>query len=332
MNRLQLILIIILLNVIAGCKQERMLKEKQLPVALFNEVWEVLDKRYALFPIKNTDWNAVREEFRNTVRDDMTERELFTKISQMLERLKDGHLALLSPFDTAVYDQFYTVYPKNFNWPNIVNNYLNNQYKTSGPLIYKISNGIGYIHYPSFAQSITDEQIESVFREMSSVKGIIIDVRNNTGGSVINAEKLISYFIPQQQIIKYELIKKGTGHNDFFDPQPFSLNPAPIFINKPVALLTNRACFSACNDFVLYASTLPGVKIIGDQTGGGGGIPYNYILSNGWKLQYTATITLAPDKQPVENGIQPQINAAISSLDEATGKDPILETAIRLLQ
>jgi Peptidase family S41/Tricorn protease C1 domain len=332
MNRAQLILIIILLNFIAGCKQERLLKQKQSPVAVFNEVWEVLDKRYALFSLKNTDWNAVHAEFKTSIRDDMTERELFKKISQMLERLKDGHVALLSPSDTAVYDQFYTIYPKNFNWQNIVNNYLNNQYKTSGPLIYKISGQIGYIYYPSFAQAITDEQAASVFREMSSVKGIIIDVRNNTGGSVTNAEKLIRFFMPRQQIIKYELIKKGTGHNDFFEPQPFNLNPGAILINKPAVVLTNRACFSACNDFVLYSSTLPGIKIVGDQTGGGGGIPYNYILANGWKLQYTATMTLSPGKQPVENGIQPHINASISSLEEAAGRDPVLETAIRLLQ
>ena len=79
-------------------------------------------------------------------------------------------------------------------------------------------------------------------------------------------------------------------------------------------------------------SELPNVKLIGDQTGGGGGIPYNYILANGWKIQYTASLTLSPEKTTIENGILPDLNVGITSIDEYNGRNPIIERAFQLLQ
>jgi C-terminal processing protease CtpA/Prc len=126
--------------------------------------------------------------------------------------------------------------------------------------------------------------------------------------------------------------KKGPGHDDYMDPVPYYLSPAGTHYGNPVALLTNRSCFSACNDFVLYMSGLSNVKQIGDQTGGGGGIPRDYVLANGWKLQYTSTVTLSPAKASVENGIVPAISITITPTDETNGKDPILEKAFQSLQ
>jgi C-terminal processing protease CtpA/Prc len=126
--------------------------------------------------------------------------------------------------------------------------------------------------------------------------------------------------------------KKGPGHEDFTDPQPYYLSPAGQHYNGPVVILTNRSCFSSCNDFILYMSILPNVKLMGDQTGGGGGLPRDYILSNGWKLQYTSTVTLSPAKEIVENGIQPDVNITITPIDETNGKDPILENAFQSFQ
>jgi C-terminal processing protease CtpA/Prc len=72
--------------------------------------------------------------------------------------------------------------------------------------------------------------------------------------------------------------------------------------------------------------------LIGDQTGDGVGIPYDVQLSNGWKLRYTATITLSPQKQPIETGIRPNIPLQITSMDEASGRDPIIEKAFEILK
>jgi hypothetical protein len=300
--------------------------------AVFEELWGVMNRRYALFNIKTANWDDVYTKYKPRFNSNMQQHELFGKLDDMLKELKDGHVALISPFDTSVYTQFYTAYSRNFNFNNVKKNYLQNEYKTSGPLIYKVVNQTGYIYYSSFANEIKDEDIASVLAQMSNVKGLIIDVRSNTGGSIQNAVKFAGHFIRETRVAKYERIKKGEGRNDFFEPQPFYITPAVAPFLKKVIVLTNRACYSACNDFVLYMMEEQHAQTVGDQTGGGGGLPYNYILLNGWKLQYTATETLSPAQIQVEDGLKPDIFMQISSLDEAAGIDPILEKAIQLIQ
>ena len=207
-----------------------------------------------------------------------------------------------------------------------------NDYSVSGPVIYKIVNNIGYLYYNSFFNDISDEQVDKIINDMNSVKGLIVDVRSNTGGRSANVNKLFRRFISARRLVKYELKKNGPGHDNFSEPEPYYLDPAATTFTKPVVVLTNRSCFSGCNDFVSYMSELPNVKLMGDQTGGGGSIPYHYILANGWKIQYSATVTLSPDKLSIENGIQPDENIGITPIDETNGRDPILEKAYQSLQ
>jgi Peptidase family S41/Tricorn protease C1 domain len=323
----------VLLLAFSSCEKALNLKNtKTNPVAVFDDTWNMMDKHYALFSIKGINWSDSYTEYRARVTNDMTDKALFKVISNMLETLKDGHVTLISPSDTSTYESFYKTYPINFNYKNVINYYLKNDYKISGPAIYKVENNVGYIYYNSFKNDISDEQVDKIFSEMKNTKGLIIDVRNNQGGKSENADKLFKRFISEKKLVKYEVTKKGSAHDDFFDPKPFYLSPTGNYYKNPVCVLTNRSCFSACNDFVLYMSELTNVKLIGDQTGGGGGIPYNYLLPNGWKIQYTATITLSPEKLNIENGIQPTIAIGITPLDESNGKDPILEKAFLLLQ
>lgn len=316
-----------------GCKKILYLQNtKSNAVAVFDEIWKQIDDHYALFTVKGIDWNNTYKEYRPQVSNSMTDIALFNLTNKMLETLKDGHVTLFSSTDTATYDGFYTLFLPNFNYKNIITTYLKSDFKTNESLIYKIENNIGYIYCASFRNDISDDEFDKLMNEMKNTKGLIIDVRNNTGGKAGNADKIFKRFITEKKLVKYELVKHGAGHDDFFAPEPYYLSPAGNFYTHPVCVLTNRACFSTCNDFVLYMAGLNNVTILGDQTGGGGGIPNNYILSNGWKIQYTATSTLSPEKRSVENGILPDQNIIITPIEEGNGKDPILEKAYELLQ
>ncbi len=325
--------LLLLLFFCGGCEKALDLKSvKASPVLVFEEVWKVMDEQYALFSVKGVDWTNTHQIYRQQVTVDMTDAALFKVIDNMLETLKDGHVSLMSASDTATYDGFFTLYSANFNYQNVVNNYLKNNFKTSGPVIYKIENNVGYIYYGSFKNDITQTETEQVMNEMSSVKGIIFDVRNNNGGKSANGENFFRHFLGERKLLKYEQVKNGVAHDNFLQPEPYFLSGEGSYFSKPVCVLTNRACFSACNDFVLYMSALPNIKVVGDQTGGGGGFPNEYVLLNGWKLQYTATKTLDTNKHSVENGVLPDVNIGITLLDESGGKDPILEMAYTLLQ
>ncbi len=316
-----------------GCKKAVGLNTPSpTAAAVFEEVRDLMNKRYSLFSVKNINWDSTANYYRSQLSDNTTEKGLFTLIGKMLTTLKDGHVALLSGKDTATYTSFYTTYPRNFNLQTVLNNYLKNNYQSAGPIIYKVENNIGYLYYRSFEDILTDNALDSIIIAMKSTKGLIIDIRSNNGGKAANAEKLFSRFISSKILLKYEVFKKGPGHTDFYEPQPYYISPAGKYYEQPVCVLINRGCYSTCNDFALFMSGLPNAKLIGDQTGGGGGIPYEYLLQNGWKLRYTATMTLSPGKTSTENGVPATVNAGINAQDEQIGKDPILEKAIQLLQ
>ena len=168
-------------------------------------------------------------------------------------------------------------------------------------------------------------------KDFSPTRGLIIDVRDNTGGDLVNVEKLFSRFINTRKLVKYEVKKKGPGHSEYADKEPIYISPAVSYYEHPVALLTNRKCFSACNDFVLFMSLLPQVTLIGDRTGGGGAIPADFLLLNGWTLQYSASMTLSPDGVEIESGIPPDYSVDINAIDDANGRDPILEKGFEIL-
>ena len=302
------------------------------PISVFDETWKTLDERYALFPVKNIDWDSVYTVFRPRVNDEMAGSELAVVLADMLETLKDGHVSILADGRRYTYQGFFENYPANFNKQIVLENYLESSYRKLGPVIFKVKDNIGYVFYESFSNDLSQQQAAELFTALAGTKGLIIDVRSNGGGNSANAERILGHLVSDRRVIRYEQGKKGKGHNDFQQPMAYYSNPVLPFYQSPVILLTNRRCYSTCNDFALYLSSLPDVRQLGDQTGGGGSVPVEYRLGNGWLLQYSATLTLDTNLHSVEDGILPEISIIISPVDEFNGRDPILEKAIQLLQ
>lgn len=331
MSRFFLTLLIIVLMI--SCKKENSLQppasDKE---AVFKELWKVIDERYALFDEKQVDWNDVFRQYGERVNGSLTDDQFFQLMSDMLSLLKDGHVSLKSASRQYNYEGFYSGFVKNFSYAVLINNYLKNDYSKAGPVVYKIVNNVGYIYFNSFASPLSTSDIDIVMSNMKDVKGLIIDVRNNLGGNTLMADHLFANFIQQQTLAKFEKIKKGKAHGDFYNARPFYIQPAPMYFGKQVIVLTNRSCYSACNDFVLYMSLLDNVKIWGDQTGGGGSVPNNYLMANGWLLQYSATVTLSPNKVSIEAGIQPDELILMTPIQESAGYDPLLDNAYKALQ
>jgi len=303
------------------------------PETNFDLLWSTLDEKYAFYTYKNINWDSTYAAYRSLVSNDMSNTELFAVMSDMLYTLKDGHVNLTSSFDRSRNWEWYLNSPPNFNYDIIERNYLGNNYLISGPLYNTVIDSIGYFHYESFSSGVSSDNIDFVVNRFRNLKGIIVDVRNNFGGNIQNIETIASRFTDRQILVGYKLLKSGPGHDDFFQPEEMHLNPSGnIHFTKPVIVLTNRKCYSATNDFVLTMMALPHVTIMGDTTGGGGGLPFNSELPNGWLYRFSTTVTLSPAGFNIEGGIPPDIVVNLDKGDEANGKDTILERALEKIK
>jgi C-terminal processing protease CtpA/Prc len=75
----------------------------------------------------------------------------------------------------------------------------------------------------------------------------------------------------------------------------------------------------------------PKAIIIGDKTGGGGGMPLSNELPNGWMVRFSASPMYNGSMQHIEFGIDPDIKVDLDSADVAKGKDTLIERAVSYL-
>lgn len=308
------------------------------PQGNFEALWETIDTKYCFLDYKKKeyglDWNEIHRQYSNRLTDDMTKKQLFQVLAEMLAELRDGHVNLVATHETSQYREWYDSYPANFS-DSIQRNYLGKDYAIAAGLRYRIlEDNIGYIYYGSFSSGIGESNLDEVLNELSICDGLILDIRNNGGGLLTLSEKLAARFTNEKRLTGYLTYKTGPGHNDFSAPEAIYVEPATDRVRwqKPVAVLTNRRCFSSANDFVGKMKEMPKAIIIGDKTGGGSGLPFSSELPNGWSVRFSASPMFDPDMNHLEFGILPDIRVDMTSEDMQRGVDTIIETARKYLK
>ena len=306
------------------------------PTGNFEALWEIIDEHYCFFDYKQheygLDWNEVYNKYKVRVSDKMSEPELFEVLKDMLAELRDGHVNLYTSYDLGRYWTWHEAYPQNFS-DTLERRYLGTDYKISSGMSYRIlDDNIGYIRYDSFQLPVGEGGLDDALSYMALCRGLIIDIRNNGGGNLTTAERLAGRFVQEKTLVSYMQHKTGTGHHDFSSLEARYLEPSSnLRWHKPVCVLTNRSVFSAANDFAVMMHALPNVKLIGDRTGGGSGLPMSSSLPNGWSIRFSACPMYDRNKQHTEFGIDPDIPVALTDEATAQGIDLIIEKARELL-
>ena len=75
----------------------------------------------------------------------------------------------------------------------------------------------------------------------------------------------------------------------------------------------------------------PHAIIVGDKTGGGGGLPFSSQLPNGWSIRFSACPIYDRDGHCTEFGIDPDYWVSLTDADFQRGEDTLIESARRLL-
>jgi len=321
---------------LSSCLDDDSLEQDNTYVGNFEACWKAMDEHYCFFREKNVDWDAVYRTYKPYFRDSVQSvYEEFSLMVKMLDEVRDGHVNLYSPFNTARYWNWFEDYPQNFD-DNLLQRYYlgTNYWMVSGMQYGLFKDSVAYLRYPSFSATVGETNLDYVLVLLRKAKGLIIDVRDNGGGALTNVPILADRFCTAKTVYSYMCHKTGKGHDEFSKPEPLYLEPQKDRVSwdasvQPVVVLTNRSCFSATNNFVAAMKSLDGslttdslghnypkmIKTLGDRTGGGGGMPFETVLPNGWVLRFSACPIMDCNKNQVEEGIDPDFKVDMDSVN-----------------
>ncbi len=329
--RLPTFTLALLIMLLAGACEKALLggDPDTAPLAVFDALWEDVDARYSYFQEKGIDWDSIRMAYRPRVHDGMSDGELFDLLAEMLFILEDGHVNLTSTFGRSRNWEWFLGYPPNFNANIVERHYLGRDFHQVGPFRAQLLGDVLYVYYGSFANTVEDAHLDALLALAEGTKGLIIDIRDNGGGSEQNAKRIAACLASDPLVYARSRIKTGPGREEFSEWEDQLITPRQgrRYAGK-VAVLTNRSTFSAANTFAQMARVLPGAILIGDRTGGGGGTPAYAELSNGWTYRFSATQSVNPAGEHLEFGVPVDIGAALAPEDEQAGVDTIIERAL----
>ncbi|MGC6433463.1 MAG: S41 family peptidase [Crocinitomicaceae bacterium] len=322
----------IILFALVNTSCERLLisknKASNSPHENFEYLWSELDKKYSYFELKKINWDSIKTIYNSRIDEDLNEYELFEILSDLMNELKDDHSNLISPFNVSRFNislksnanfRLRTIEENYFTSPEISGSFYND---------FIAQNQIGYIRYSSFSNHISASVLDYLLLKYQDTKGIILDLRENGGGSIVNVPKLLERFVKETKTVGYFRTRNGINHSDFSDNSSFIIHKHNgINYTKPVFVLIDRGSYSATTMFALGTKPFENITLVGDTTGGGGGLPNGGQLPNGWTYRFSISQLLDRlNNNYAEDGVPCDINQQFDWND--LSKDEILEKAI----
>lgn len=283
------------------------------PSTNFEYLWKQVNEKYSLFDVKGIDWDEIHARYAAKISSNMSNEDLFRVMGDMLLELKDGHVNLFSEFNISHFN-IYQLGPDNFEWRTVKQYYLPSDYIVSGPFahdfVLNTNQRVGYIRFPEFSGQVTDTNLSYVLDRYRFTDGLILDIRENGGGTPIDMFKILSRFVTSDTKLYTSFLKNGPGRNDFDQGTEAIVKPydKTKYLNK-VYVLTDRSTYSAGTFFALSTLALDQVILVGDTTGGGLGGPNGGQLPNGWNYRFSVSKTLDLHGNNYENGVPPDIYA-----------------------
>lgn len=301
-------------------------------IDLFDEIWTYVDEHYIYFEMKEVDWDDLYSTYRSRVTESTKAEELYEVCHAMLLELRDGHNFLRSEELNYPAYNFRQGYEVHFSAQTVQDSYINGDLVREGNLYYGVLEAeIGYIYIHRMSKYGSLPTIIKSFKEQG-LKGLVIDIRNNGGGDSNPVIDMLGEFVKEPTTLGYYIEKSGPAHDDVTPPLEVKAIPSSSFyFDLPVTVITNRGSFSAASYLASMFGEVPGVTLVGQRTGGGGGGNLGYQLSNQWFIAVSASDFINTSQESIEPGVTPDILVENTEERLAQGIDDMLEKAIEVI-
>jgi len=167
-----------------------------------------------------------------------------------------------------------------------------------------LEKGIGYIKITNFDQGTGKDFAESLAGlEKEGLKGLILDLRDNTGGLLDEAVAVGKVIVPSGEITRV-VDRQGQVKERYLSDARAKDYEIVVLINENTA--------SAAEIIAGALRDRSGAKLVGAPTFGKATVQYLQYLSNGGGLRYTIAKYLTPDGYDLhQQGLQPDFKVEL---------------------
>ena len=162
--------------------------------------------------------------------------------------------------------------------------------------VYKIlEKGVGYIALDRFTQTASRE-VENAVKLMliDEVKGIVLDLRNNPGGLVSEAVKIVNLFVEKGQLVV------STKSNIETYNQTYITKKQPLSLDVPLVVIINQKSASASEIVAGALQDLDRAVVIGKRSFGKGLVQRYKPLPYGSQLKVTIARYYTPSRRCIQ--------------------------------
>lgn len=204
-----------------------------------------------------------------------------------------------------------------------------------------MAGNISYVALRTFGNDAIVKDWEAAYGDIRKSDGLILDVRENGGGSSNTGWEILRYLTDkafqgtQWRTRLYRPAFRAWGLPERWhtgSPQEM-LGRSTGTYTKPVIVLTSPHTYSAAEDFAAVFDAMKRGKIIGEPTGGSTGQPLSFSLPGGGSARIcTKHDRYADGTEFVGTGIQPDVLVRQALADFRSGRDTVLEAALAELR
>lgn len=307
------------------------------PSEVYDRLWATIEQNFYAPDFNGVDVRSLRERYRPQIAASRTDGELHAIIRRMLAEFKSSHLDFFAMLRAD---------PRPGSPPAV---------QTHGISWRQAAPSIGYLRIESFEDGPgVTARVDRAFSELGHNQALIVDVRENGGGSLTTAMRLGDYIFPGQRPVGYfagreGLMRRGAASIDALDPSKLPLftgyssadlaremqsagammlatgGRAPAPYRGRLVILVDEYCYSACEALASVARETGAATLVGRRTAGAMLAAFPIEIGGGWTLMLPVWDFRTPGGVRVEGrGVEPNVPVRKSSGD--------MPAALRLLR
>ncbi len=202
-------------------------------------------------------------------------------------------------------------------------------------------NGIGYFQ-ANLMRSPVNDDFKEYLKTSAPLRGLIIDLRYNGGGSDLVSFDLISYLIdkplpgPNREVNTYRADLRATGREQIVIQtlsSPIKPSDDVRFLGWIVVLIGEQSHSATEGGFLSVIKSRPKTILVGEPTAGSTGQPMIFKLGTGGVGAVCSRRTFAPDYSTfVGKGIQPDIISRLSISDVFKQVDAVKNEGFEIIE